>query len=140
VCPAGSFALVADEARARSALASYLEHLDPGGTVAISMFVPGPDDTTGFTWRLRRTGTGDDGTTYVVHEATGGDDLAQVQLVYNRIETYDASGALVATDLRKVRLRWWSQEQLADALLVAGFIDIDAVGDQQAWIALARRP
>ena len=140
VCPAGSFALVADEERARSALASYLDHLDHGGTVAISMSVPGPDDTTGFTWRLRRTGTGEDGMTYVVHEASGDDGEAQVHLVYNRIETYDATGALLATELRKLRLRWWSQDQLTDALLAAGFIDADASGDPTGWVAVARRP
>jgi hypothetical protein len=140
VCPAGSFTLVVDERRARSALESYLNHLDHGGTVAISMFVPGPDDTTGFAWRLRRTGTDEDGTTYVVHEATGDDGEAQVQLVYNRLETYDPTGTLAATELRKHRLRWWTQDQFADALLAAGFIDPQAVGDESGWIALARRP
>ena len=50
-----------------------------GGTVAISISGPGPDDTTGFTWRLRRTGTGEDGAIYMVHEATPADGEAQVQ-------------------------------------------------------------
>ena len=104
------------------------------------MFVPGADDITGFAWRLRRTGTDDDGTTYVVHEATGDDVQPQVHLVYNRLEIFDAAGALVATVLRKVRLRWWSQDQFADALAAAGFVDIEAVGDTNAWVAIARRP
>jgi trans-aconitate methyltransferase len=140
VCPAGSFTLVADELRARAALASYLDHLEPGGTLALTMFVPGPDDTTGFSWRLRRTGTDADGTSYVVHEATGDDVEAQVHLVFNRLETFDASGALIDTVLRKMRLRWWPQTQLAEALGAAGFVDIEAIGDSNAWIAVARRP
>jgi trans-aconitate methyltransferase len=140
VCPAGSFTLVADERRARAALVSYRDHLVPGGTLALTMFVPGPDDTTGFAWRLRRTGTDDDGTTYVVHEATGEDVESRVHLVYNRLETFDAAGGLVDTVLRKIRLRWWSQDQFAEALAGAGFVDIDAVGDEHAWVAIARRP
>ena len=140
VCPAGSFTLVADERRARAALASYLDHLERDGTVALTMFVPGPDDITGFAWRLRRTGTDDDGTSYVVHEATGHDVQPHVHLVYNRLETFDPAGAFVDTVLRKVRLRWWSQDQFAEALSAAGFVDIEAVGDSNAWVAIARRP
>jgi Methyltransferase domain len=139
VCPAGSFSLVADEGRARAALASYLEHLEPGGTVALTMFVPGPDDTTGFAWRLRRTGTDDDGVSYVVHEATGDAGEAQVHLVYNRLETYNPAGELAGTVLRKFRLRWWRQDEFAAALTAAGFVDVDAVGDENAWVAIARR-
>jgi hypothetical protein len=104
------------------------------------MFVPGPEDTTGFTWRLRRTGTGENGTTYVVHEATGDDGEAQVHLVYNRVETYNASGTLVTTTLRKHRLRWWTQAQFNGALLGAGFVEVRAIGDENAWVAIARRP
>ena len=138
VCPAGSFALLDDEARAREALASYRDHLVPGGTLAVTMTQPGPGDLTGFAWRLRRTGTSDDGTTYVVHEATGDDAEAGVQLAYNRIEIYDRDARLVDTVLRKHRLRWWPQEQFAAALLAAGFAEVSNVGDEHAWVALAR--
>lgn len=104
------------------------------------MYVPGDDDMTGFGWRLRRTGTDAAGVTYVVHEATGLDGEPQVQLVYNRVETYDADGALVGTVLRKHRLRWWTRRQFADALTAAGFVDIEMVGDDSAWVTLATRP
>lgn len=140
VCPAGSFTLVDDEERARAALASYLDHLEPGGTLALTMFVPGPDDTTGFAWRLRRTGTDDHGITYVVHEATGDDVEPHVQLVVNRLETFDESGRLLGTVLRKTRLRWWTQAQFADALRDAGFVGVEMVGRDDAWVTLARRP
>jgi SAM-dependent methyltransferase len=140
VCPAGSFTLVADEQRARAALASYLDHLEPGGTLALTMFIPGADDITGFTWRLRRTGTDEHGTTYVVHEATGHDVDPQVHLVYNRLETFDASGTLLDTLLRKSRLRWWLRDQFADALYAAGFVAIEMVGDDNAWVTTAKRP
>lgn len=140
VCPAGSFTLIDSEQRARAALVSYLDHLEPGGTLALTMFIPGADDITGFSWRLRRTGTDEHGTTYVVHEATGDDVEPQMHLIFNRLERFDASGVLVDTVLRKIRLRWWSQDQFAAALRDAGFVDIEAVGDNDAWIAIARRP
>ena len=44
-----------------------------------------------------------------------------MHLVYNRLETFDAAGVLVDTVLRKVRLRWCSQDQFAEALGAAGF-------------------
>lgn len=140
VCPAGSFSLIDDKPRALAALASYLQHLEPGGTLAISMFIPGPDDVTGFNWRLRRTGTDEGGTTYVVHEATGDDSEPQVHLAYNRVETYDAAGVLQGTVLRKHRLRWWTQAQFNDALIAAGFVDVRALGDERDWVAVGRRP
>ena len=68
----------------RRRCASYLRPSRPGGRLALTMFVPGADDITGFAWRLRRTGTDDDGISYVVHEATGDDVESQVHLVYNR--------------------------------------------------------
>ncbi len=138
VCPAGSFSLLDDADRARAALASYREHLVPGGTLAVTMFRPQPGDTTGFTWRLRRTGTGDDGTTYVVHEATGDDTEPGVQLGYNRLETYDAAGVLLGTVLRKHRLRWWPRDEFDALLAEAGFAEVDHVGDEHGWVALAR--
>ncbi|HKA03442.1 MAG TPA: class I SAM-dependent methyltransferase [Acidimicrobiales bacterium] len=140
VCPAGSFGLVVDKRRATAALASYLDHLQPGGTLAISMTIPGPGDITGFTWRLRRTATDDDATTYVVHEATGDDREPQVMLVYNRLEVYDASGRLVSTQLRKHRLRWWTQDQFAAALHATGFIDNRAIGTDTDWVTVTQRP
>lgn len=140
VCPAGSFTLLADEARAHAALASYLDHLEPGGRLAISMFTAPADAAPPFPWALRRTGTAEDGTTYVVHEATGADTTPQVQLVYNRVETYDEHGRLVDTLLRKARLRWWRQDQLSAAMVRAGFTDVESVGGESAWVTIARRP
>lgn len=64
----------------------------------------------------------------------------QVHLIFNRTKTFDRAGALVDTALREIRLRWRSQEQFAAALGHAGFVDIEALGDDDAWIAIARRP
>ena len=57
VCPAGTFMLLDDVERARSALTSYLRHLVPGGLLALTRprpRSPGRDDVDGATDGHRR--------------------------------------------------------------------------------------
>ena len=141
VCPAGSFSLIADEDAALHALTSYFAHLEPGGRLSITLFTEGADDTTTFGWRLRRTGTETvSGNTFVVDEATGEDITPQVTLTYNRVETYDASGHLLGTEIRKLRTRWWHSDEFVTALRDTGFADVKLLGDGLGWVALATRP
>jgi SAM-dependent methyltransferase len=141
VCPAGSFGLIIDEDAALGALASYFEHLEPGGRLSITLATASPDDTTHFGWRLRRTGTDrTSGKTFVVDEAVGDDVTAQTLLTYNRVETYDADGHLLDTEIRKIRVRWWHRDQFVEALRDTGFIDVKLLGDEHGWVALAIRP
>jgi SAM-dependent methyltransferase len=141
VCPAGSFSLIVDEDAALAALASYFEHLEPGGRLSITLFTDQPGDTSGFGWRLRRTGTDRvTGNTFVVDEAVGEDVTPQTTLTYNRVETYDPSGRLLHTEMRKIRVRWWHREQFVTALRDTGFTDIKLLGDEAGWVALAIRP
>lgn len=139
VCPAGTFSLVADIAMARSALASYRRHLDVGGRLAMASHSDPDLDGTRFHWRLRRTGTDPStGVTYVAHEATGRDDsAADVQLVFNRVESYDATGVLIETRFTRLRLRSWVRAQLTAELSEAGFADVDIVGDAENWVVIA---
>ena len=141
VCPAGSFSLIIDEDAALHALTSYFAHLEPGGRLSITLFSEGADDITNFGWRLRRTGTDTtSGNTFVVDEATGVDVAPQVTLTYNRIETYDATGRLLGTEIRKLRTRWWHRDEFVTALRDTGFADVKLLGDGGGWVALAVRP
>lgn len=142
VCPAGSFTLLADPVVAADALASWYEHLEPGGTVAFSFHSSSPRDTTGFMWRLRRTGTAaDTGLTYVVHESVGNDDTAeQVHLIFSRLEVYDGDGRQVDAWFYRLRLRWWSPDEVTAALAHVGFGDIRVRGEHPGWVVSARRP
>ena len=137
VCPAGSFLLVVDSPL--TALRSYREHLAPGGVLALSGSGDTPGSTTGFQWRLRRTGTDRaSGLTYVTHEAVGVDDTApQVHLVFNRLEVYDAAGGLQDTWFRRMRLRWWPAAEILVALRAAGFANVQVHGGDDGWVALA---
>jgi SAM-dependent methyltransferase len=139
VCPAGTFSLIADLEAARSSLASYRRHLDPNGRLAMAGHTEAEPDGTRFHWRLRRTGTDPDtGVSYVAHEATGRDDTADdVQLVFNRVESYDSAGLLTATCFTRLRLRSWTREALTAELTRAGFGAIDIVGDATDWVVIA---
>jgi SAM-dependent methyltransferase len=139
VCAVGTFTLVGDQEHAEAALASFREHLEPGGLLALSLFVPGREVDSQFTWRIRRTGTTPDGATIVVHEATRGDRDQRLLVAYDRVERYDRDGLLCETYLRKHHFRWWSQSEFEELLGSFGFTDVGSIGDERSWVAVARR-
>ncbi len=143
VCPAGTFMLVDDPARARAALVSYLDHLEPGGRLAVTLAEPVPSTGEPFAWRIRRTGTTATGTTIVVHEASHRVTGEELEVVYNRVETYDRTGRLQDTWLRRHHLRWWDRSSFEAMLVEAGFVEVassDAGDAVQGWVATGRRP
>jgi len=140
VCPAGTFTLLDDEDRIRAALASYLEHLDPGGRLALTLSRLPPTGADDLRWRIRRTGTLRDGSTAVVHEALLKEEGHRYQVAYNRLEVFDADGHLVDTLLRRVRLRSWEQPEIHALLERTGFVDVREWGSPDGWVSVARRP
>ena len=140
VCPAGSFMLLDDVERARSALASYLRHLLPGGMLALTLSVPAPDRPDAMTWAVRRTGTDAVGRTIVVNEAVRADDEQRLIVVLDRVEVYDDRGRLMTTDLRRHHLRWWPRTEFDEVLRRVGFVDVHSIGSDDGWVATARAP
>jgi SAM-dependent methyltransferase len=140
LCPAGTFLLIDDRRRATEALASYLRHLRPGGTLALTLHRPEVPAGDALRWRVRRTGTLDDGTTVVVHEALHVDEDDRIQVAYNRLEVYDSEGRLLDTWLRRHHLRWWPRDEMATLLGELGYVDVRAVGGDDLWVTLATRP
>jgi SAM-dependent methyltransferase len=137
--PAGSFALVADHADARSALEVWRRHLRPRGRLLISMAVPPVDRKANYEWRLRRSATrASDGVTFMVQEAYRMDVDAQLQHVLDRHEVWSPTGELTTTFLRRHRLRWWTPEQLAELLQVCGYVDVRVHGPAEAFIIEGR--
>jgi hypothetical protein len=131
--------LIDDAELAERSLASYREHLRAGGVVGLSLGVSQSEPSASLVWRLRRTGTTDDGTTYMVHEAVHTDPSSHLETVYNRLETYDEAGRLVDTTMRRHRLRWWEREDFEAMLTRVGFDDVHSLGDDQAWVTFGRR-
>ena len=140
VCPAGTFTLVHDEGRIRRALVSYHDHLRPGGRLAVTLSRLEETGPQSLQWRVRRTGPLPDGGTAMVHEALLVEPGDRCQTVYNRLETYDPSGRLIDTEVRRMVLRSWTQDEFHGALEDAGFTDIRALGDEEGWVSIARRP
>ena len=140
VCPAGTFTLISDADRAREAVGSYLDHLRPGGALALSLEEPRADFGEAMNWRVRRTGTTADGTTILVNEAVRCDRAARVQVAYMRIETYDTSGRLQESWLRKHHLRWWPRPDAEALLIEAGFVGVESHGSDSSWVTVGRRP
>ena len=140
VCPAGSFTIIHDDDRIERALASYHDHLRPGGVLALTLSQLAPTGEHSLQWRIRRTGPRSGGGTLMVHEALLMEPGARCQTIYNRLEIYDEDGHLVDTEVRRILLRSWSQEEIADALGAAGFVDVRALGDEDGWVSVARRP
>jgi SAM-dependent methyltransferase len=139
--PAGSFALIADDDDARTALETWRRHLRPGGQLLISMGVPSPDRKANYEWRLRRSATrATDGVTFMVHEAYRMDVDAQVQDVLDRHEVWSAAGELTTTFMRRHRLRWWTREQLGELLRACDYVDVRTHGTEEAFIIQGRAP
>jgi SAM-dependent methyltransferase len=140
-CPAGSFSLLDDREVALGALASWFERLRPGGSLALTMSVPVEDLDARFEWRVRRTGTRPaDGATIVVHEAVACDRAAQLQVTFNRVEVWDIAGELRQTLLRRHHLRWWERAEFEEVLTRLGLVQVQSLGDDAGWVAVARRP
>jgi SAM-dependent methyltransferase len=137
--PAGSFALIDDVARAHETLTCWRKLLRPGGQLVVSMGGPTGHDLDDWTWRVRRSGTrASDGVTFMVHEAARSDPARQLEHTLHRHEVWEPDGTLRTAYLRRHRLRWWTPEQLTDALRDAGFSHVSTAGPDTAFLAFAR--
>jgi SAM-dependent methyltransferase len=139
--PAGSFALIADDDDARTALDAWRRHLRPGGRLLISMGVPRVDRKPNYEWRLRRSGTrAGDGVTFTVDEAFRFDSDAQLEHILNRHEVWSPTGELMTTFVRRYRLRWWTRPQFEELLRACDYVDVRTHGTDEAFVVDGRAP
>jgi SAM-dependent methyltransferase len=139
-CPAGSFTLLYDRDIALDALRSYLDHLEPGGALYVSIGVPWADLDANWEWRVRRSATAPDGVTVMVHEAVHCDRDRQLIDSLLRYEWWDGSGLLLESRLRRHRLRWWYLDEFTRVLTELGFVDVRADGGGDGYIAIGHAP
>lgn len=139
--PAGSFALLADDEAAATALDVWRPHLRPGGQLLISMGEPRAGLDANYEWHVRRTGTrASDGVTFSVDEAFRFDSAAQLQHILNRHEVWSPAGELMTTFLRRYRLRWWNRTQFEDLLRACDYVDVRSHGTDEAFIVEGHGP
>jgi SAM-dependent methyltransferase len=137
--PAGSFALLDGDDEARAALRVWLAHLAPGGRLVIGSGVPTVDLDANYDWRVRRSATRpSDGITFMVHEAFRFDEHRRVQHILNRHEVWDPAGRLLSTVMRRIRLHWWSSDEMTALLRASGAAEVEIRGGDDAFLAVAR--
>jgi trans-aconitate methyltransferase len=120
----GSFQLLVDERVRGRSLAALRGALVPGGNLAIQAFVP---DFTSPGRSGERSVTLSDGSKIVLKTSITLDRARQVYHSRNYYVRIDADKA-VAHEEEEFSVRWYSPQQLADALSEAGFRDIKLVG------------
>jgi hypothetical protein len=76
----------------------------------------------------------------VVNEAVRADHDQHLIVALDRVETYDPSGRLGVTDLRRHHLRWWPREEFDELLRRVGFVEVRSIGDDAGWVATAHAP
>ena len=121
---AGSFQLLTERADAVVALQRFRAHLEPGGELLVTLSVPWQDFVAERQWRLRRSGVRSaDGATVLIHQATSADRVEQLQHLWLRYEVFKGD-ALVQSQLRVHRLRWYHKHEFVMMLESVGFGDI----------------
>ena len=127
--PICSFQILAWREEAFEALRRFRAHLEPGGQLLITLFVPGHNLQDEKVWRLRRSGKRPrDGATVLIHEATQSDRMEQLQSQWLRYEVF-IDGQLIHSELRTHQLRWYHKHEFEMMLEKAGFSDIFLYGD-----------
>lgn len=136
--PFGSFQILVRRDEAFEALRRFHAHLDPGGQVLISLFVPWTDFRLENQWRLRRSGTRTtDGALIHIYECTRSDRLEQEQTIWLRFEVYQG-GRLIDSEMRTQQLRWYHKYEFEMMLEMCGFGDVAVYGDYTDLLATDR--
>ncbi|MCW5251306.1 class I SAM-dependent methyltransferase [Streptomyces sp. SHP 1-2] len=132
VIPTGSFALLPDQAGARTALAAMHTNLAPGGRLIVDVEPPStgtaPDDGP-----VRHRWSGDDLITLTTWR-THVDPVAQRTTRWLRYEAW-RSGALTRTELQVFSLLWFGLAEFTAMLHRAGFARVEVHGGYRAGAA-----
>lgn len=137
--PYGSFMLVHKLNEAQEALRKFYNHLNPGGKLIISLFIPTAHDIHVAAplhdqWRLRREGTRGDGAVVKCWEKAHFDQEKQMENSQYRYEVLK-DGKVIETENENLVLHWYTQDQFTKLLHGIGFKKIECVSgysDQKA--------
>jgi SAM-dependent methyltransferase len=129
IIPAGSFLLIDDREESIQALTKLYEHLEPGGSLIMDVFLPdgqfetGKENTSVFPFP--------DGDTITMESKLIETDFFQQRKVTHLKYEKWRNGILLATELQRFALRWYGVQELALVLKEIGFSQIDICADFQ---------
>jgi SAM-dependent methyltransferase len=132
--PAFSFQLVNPPEAADRALRRFAGHLDPGGQLVLSMFVPfvEPHEEGEGLWHLRKEVVREsDGARIACLQSNTFDTRRRLLHVKNRYEIYDPHGVLSQSETGEMLIQWYAPNELAIRLRDAGFDDVRIIGDDE---------
>ncbi|MCH8066122.1 MAG: class I SAM-dependent methyltransferase [Chloroflexi bacterium] len=154
IVPSSSFQLVIETDDAREAMRRFHDHLEPGGSLAMSFMLmwSGTPQTTeqANKWHKRkRVGEREDGSTVRRWTRARYDSEAQLEHTEDRYEII-VDGEIVETEKhsRSPSARWYTQDQsralyeeagFVDVLLYSGFSKDAASADDRMWAVVGRR-
>jgi SAM-dependent methyltransferase len=128
--PFRTFMVLTDRDVVLEALRRFREHLDEGGKLFISLFVPSYPITVEQKGRWTVGGRFEraDGSVVMISESVTNDLVEQLKTVRFRIDIYE-DRVLTRTELQEFRMRWYFKYEFALLLEKAGFRDVFAHGD-----------
>ena len=135
IIPGASFQLLTDPADAAGALGRIRQHLEPGGQLLVSLYIPWfeiVNDVAQGQWRLHKQSVREpDGASVLCHTCTDIDRHAQLLNVWNRYEIIGADGRIAETELREMQLRYYHQNEFLLLLGSCGFDQVVPYADFQ---------
>lgn len=129
--PCGSFQLVVDRTEAFEALRRFRGHLEPGGTLILTVFTHRPElagERMG-DWTLRKREPLADGTELVKHARFEHQNLLDQTLAVTVRYRRERAGQIVEEQICPTTERWYSLNELTLMLEAVGFRDIRVTGD-----------
>ena len=128
--PFRTFMILTNREVVFEALRRFREHLEEGGRLFISLFVPSYAITVEQTGRWGVEGRFEraDGSLVLISSSVTNDLVEQVKTVRFRIDVYE-DRVLTRTELQEFRMRWYFKYEFALMLERAGFKDVFAHGD-----------
>jgi SAM-dependent methyltransferase len=133
IIPGASFQLLTEPADAVRALNRIREHLEPGGQLLVSLYIPWfeiVNDVAQGQWRLHKQSVREsDGASVLCHTCTDIDRHTQLLKVWNRYEIVDPAGKITETELHEMQLRYYHQNEFLLLLGKCGFDQVVAYAD-----------
>jgi hypothetical protein len=122
--PLAALQLVPERGQALEALRRFRAHLEPGGELILTLFIPWKEMDAAGEWKLLRTvNTGAE--TVVLSEAIRSDRGAQAQTWFLRYDVYRGR-ELARSEMHVAQVRWYYRAEMELMLEVAGFRDIQS--------------